>query len=152
MTTPPLRRYERKYVVEFGADDRLKKILGDVLIEDRYSAARGGYFNHTIYFDGAEKGFYVEKREGLAQRVKPRLRCYRDRIDGPPTAMFMEFKNREGETTWKEREAVNRDLAVRALSAWGLAVESQVQESEVLGRLEMPFSARCRFRIGLTIC
>jgi hypothetical protein len=105
-------RRERKYIVTLGEltafHDRVKLVLQ----ADSHDKDSVGYYNHSIYFDSPGYDHYVDKREGLSIRSKPRLRTYRKTIDGAPMAYFLEFKNRLNDVNWKERQQLDAKTAV----------------------------------------
>jgi hypothetical protein len=96
-------RRERKYLVDGEQLAAFHARTSALLQADQHGQGRNGYFNHSIYFDSPEYGHYADKREGISQRSKPRLRSYRNTIDGPPTVYFLEFKNRLDQIVWKDR-------------------------------------------------
>jgi len=107
-------RREIKYLVSLEQVEQLMRRLGDVLTPDAHDQGRG-YINHSIYFDSPQMTFYREKIEGLATRMKPRLRSYRSLRNGPPEAIFLEFKHRDQHFVSKQRVALAENQAARLL-------------------------------------
>jgi len=118
------RRREIKYLVDAGQMAAFADCASNLLVADTHGDG-GSYVNHSIYFDSPNYTFYAEKREGLRQRVKPRLRLYRSAVDGEPEAMFLELKHRDGPFVAKQRTAVGQDLAQSLLSGDGLAADDE---------------------------
>ncbi len=112
------RRREIKYLVDAARLAAFHARVSRLLVADSHGGHGGddGYINHSIYFDGPGFPFYVDKLEGHGQRVKPRLRFYRQTVDGAPSAMFLELKHRDGPFVAKRRTAVTEDLVRRLIT------------------------------------
>lgn len=108
------RRQEIKYLVDAERLAAFASHVSRLLVADVYGGT-DGYFNHSIYFDSPDLAFYTEKQEGLRQRVKPRLRAYRTKVDGPPVGLFLELKYRDGPYVAKRRSVVSDALAQQLL-------------------------------------
>ena len=108
-------RREIKYLVSIDQADDLRRRLKDVLVADPHDGGQG-YLNYSVYFDSPELTFYKEKIEGLATRMKPRLRTYRTTFDDAPAAIFLEFKLREQHFIAKERTVLEAADAERLLT------------------------------------
>ncbi len=139
-------RREIKYLVDLAQAEAFRERLNDVLIPDSHDGGQG-YFNYSVYFDSPALTFYKEKIEGLATRMKPRLRTYRQLIDGPPDAIFLEFKHRERDFISKEREALSADRAGRLLQGDTVLDTAVSADSPVIDK----FSALAR-KMDLRTC
>ena len=131
------RRRERKYLITNTQRDQLHKRIGATLQEDVNGNKNNGYYNHSIYFDNQSLDNYKDKREGLAIRSKPRIRSYRKKINGPPSAFFVEFKNRDHDTVWKERQQLTPSKA-------NMLIERAVRLDQDVNDLVAKFSCRVR--------
>jgi hypothetical protein len=118
-------RYEIKYALDLAGYSRVKRALGRILEPDPHPE----YYVQSIYFDSRRYLFYGEKREGILQRTKPRIRIYRRRIDGEALKVFLEFKSRRDRTIHKEREELRPEMAERLLQGGGS------DSGPILGRL-----------------
>jgi hypothetical protein len=119
------RRHERKYFVDRQQLAALHERIAGLLEDDVNGAASRGYYNHSIYFDSPRYFHYSEKCEGLRMRRKPRLRSYRSAIDGEPDAFFLEFKNRDNDIVWKQRQRLDQTVALGMLDGSLPARESE---------------------------
>lgn len=129
------QRYEIKYVVDHRLKAELEARLGHYMRPDPNVAADAdGYVNHSIYFDSPRYRFYLEKHEGLRERIKPRLRAYRPGPGQPPRACFLELKGRRDRIVWKERVPVSRELAERLLRPGSLAFTGEIADQPVLAK------------------
>ncbi|MDA1100472.1 MAG: polyphosphate polymerase domain-containing protein [Proteobacteria bacterium] len=142
LDTQSFRRHERKYLVDRRQLAALHERISGLLEEDVNGAASGSYYNHSIYFDSPRYFHYSEKREGLAIRRKPRLRSYRRTIDGEPDAFFLEFKNRDSDIVWKQRQRIDQTAALGMLEG-----AFSVHESERPPLLEEFFYCLRRFNL-----
>ena len=100
-------RYEIKYLLDPSQYSRANKLFKSLLIPDK----NRNYYNQSIYFDSTRYSFYSEKREGLHERIKPRLRIYRKYINDAPLAFFFEFKYRKDMIVKKDRRKINQQFA-----------------------------------------
>jgi hypothetical protein len=140
-TLPPGKvRRERKYLVNQEELSVFFARMKGLLQVDRHDTDASGYFNHSIYFDSPGYDHYVDKREGISIRSKPRLRTYRASIDGPPVACFLEFKNRLNEVNWKERQRID-DTSAQGLID-GVAFDDEAASHS--GDLVTKFHLHCR--------
>jgi len=105
-------RYEIKYLLKYNHSALTKKNFSGLLIPSLPHT----YYIQTIYFDSSQYIFYREKIEGLAHRVKPRLRIYRDAPDGPILNVFLELKYRHNLSIHKERVEITPRLAILFLN------------------------------------
>ena len=100
-------RYEIKYLLDPSQYSQANKLFKNLLIPDK----NRNYYNQSVYFDSARYGFYSEKREGLHERIKPRLRIYRKYINDEPLAYFIELKYRKDLIVKKDRREINQQFA-----------------------------------------
>jgi len=96
-------RYEIKYLIPATQLPLVHRALGEILEPDANNGSRGGYYNHSIYFDSPEYRYYTEKNEGNLERTKPRLRFYRPEITSAPKAISLELKGRHDRIVKKSR-------------------------------------------------
>jgi hypothetical protein len=130
------QRCEIKYLVDQAKLEAFDRRVRGLLVPDANDPRGRGYFNYTIYFDSPSYRFYREKVEGLAVRMKPRLRVYKSTIDGRPLAYFFEIKHRNERFIAKERVALSEATAQRLLlNTQDLAAYGEVGSSPVLGKL-----------------
>ena len=104
-------RFELKYLIQTKNLGAILDSFGRVLMSDRNNYDNEGYFNHSIYFDTHKLRFYREKQEGLIERLKPRLRIYRDVHDFNIKSLFLEFKHKSNRTIYKQRCEINQKEA-----------------------------------------
>ncbi|MFN0174886.1 MAG: polyphosphate polymerase domain-containing protein [Saprospiraceae bacterium] len=87
-------RYEFKYLVPSEDYTALRSALLPFLRADRFAALqpKGQYTVRSIYFDTPDFEMYHTKVNGIAHRMKVRLRGYNRGDDGSP--VFMEIKRK----------------------------------------------------------
>ncbi len=139
-----IRRRELKFLVDLPVLEAFHDQVKEVLVPDRHGANGDGYFNYSIYFDSPKYLFYHQKVEGLSLRTKPRLRVYKESIDGAPTARFFEFKNRDAAFVSKDRVPISDPLSEKLLRSGNILDDPEVQASEHLQRF-----GYLRHRLGL---
>ncbi len=127
-------RFELKYLVSPNQLAAFEQRIGSVLIKDVHDEDGTGYHVSSVYYDSPHLMHYHEKLEGDLDREKPRLRIYRTRVDGAPSACFFEFKVGFNHVVRKERVALSVALARQLLNPWGLEEHETVQGSPVLRR------------------
>lgn len=127
-------RQEIKYLVDLPTLNAFDKGVRQLLSLDPNNADDSGYFNYSIYFDSPDYMYYLEKSEGLSVRIKPRLRVYKEMIDGPPVARFFEFKLRDEKYVAKERAVVSPRLSHDLLQPQHILDDPEVQASPILRR------------------
>ena len=104
-------RYELKYIVKTKNISKLMESFGKILIPDENNEKNLGYYNHSIYFDTHKLRFYRDKQEGLIQRLKPRIRLYRNATDFEIKSLFLEFKHKNDRTVFKNRSEIDAKTA-----------------------------------------
>jgi len=138
-------RYEIKYLVDSHRLAEIQRALEGFLVPDENGKGTNGYFNYSIYFDSPTYRFYNEKREGDLVRIKPRIRLYRNALDAPPKAVFMELKGRYNRIVTKRRALLGIDLARELLTDSTIPIDSQALQSSTMG--EFCYLAH-RFRLA----
>ncbi len=137
MTEVPRQRFEIKYLVHRKTLDRIHRRLSQYMKPDPHGAdGAGGYFNHSVYLDSPRQRFYLEKHEGLLERIKPRVRAYRPGPREKPTAYFLELKRRRDKVVTKERVRVSERLAQSLLRPAFHDFENDVEQSPVLSKFQ----------------
>lgn len=129
------RRYEIKYLVSLAQVPEIRERFLEYMHPDPNADPElNGYFNHSIYFDNPRMRYYLEKHEGMQERVKPRLRAYRPHADAEPSVYFMELKGRTDRVVFKQRERVSPELAKKLLEPNQLEFTDEIAASEALKR------------------
>ena len=144
-------RYEIKYLLPAERVPMVRKVFGDLLEPDPFNVDEQGYYNYSVYFDTLRNRFYLEKHEGMTDRVKPRIRIYRHTLDGPPVKIFLEFKEKHDRIVKKQRQEISATLAGSMLDGKGLGDEARWRDQPVLKRfyaLEKKYGLQPR----LTVC
>jgi len=97
-----VHRYEYKYLVPFTQADDIREAVAPFTLMDPYTEKGAkDYTIRSIYFDRARFHNYVEKKEGLKNRRKLRIRGYN--LGGPDSQVFLEIKRRLGVPVLKAR-------------------------------------------------
>ena len=109
-------RYEIKYIVPTRSLAYIRNSLMGLIVPDSFNIGEKGYYNYSIYFDTLTYRFYREKHEGLLYRIKPRIRVYRDTLDGNISRVFLEFKIRHDRIVKKERTEITQNMMRQILS------------------------------------
>ena len=116
---------------------KIRKSLEGLIMPDSFNVGEKGYYNYSIYFDTSSYKFYREKHEGLLYRVKPRIRFYRNTLDGPISKIFLEFKIKHDRIVKKERTEISKEMMNSILSGdpkFGLKDDSLANDP-VISRL-----------------
>ena len=108
-------RYELKYIVQTKNISKLLESFGKILTPDKNNKNNLGYYNHSIYFDTHKLRFYRDKQEGLIQRLKPRIRLYRNVTNFEVSSLFLEFKQKNDRTVFKNRVEIDAQTATELL-------------------------------------
>jgi len=109
-------RYEVKYIVPTRSLAYIRNSLMGLIVPDSFNIGEKGYYNYSIYFDTLSYRFYREKHEGLLYRIKPRIRVYRDTLDGQISKVFLEFKIKHDRIVKKERTEISQKMMSQILS------------------------------------
>jgi hypothetical protein len=119
-------RFEIKYIMPVRSFPRVKEALTGLLVADGYhSDLNDGYYNQSIYFDTPDFNCYFQKREGLNERVKVRLRAHKNSLDGAPTKLMLEIKHRLGNIGKKDRHPLSLAEAKDLLASPGFSKLSE---------------------------
>lgn len=120
-------RYELKYIIQTKNMSKLLESFGQILTPDKNNKNNLGYYNHSIYFDTHKLRFYRDKQEGLLQRLKPRIRLYRGVKDFDIKSLFLEFKQKNDRTIFKNR------VEIDTLTATDLLLGCEQLYSDTIG-------------------
>jgi hypothetical protein len=113
--SPPLERFELKYLITQDTAVRLRRFVAGYLEPDEHVVAwpEMAYAVHTLYLDSADLHTYRAAVTGSRNRFKLRLRYY----DGHPEApIFFEVKGRVNNCIVKRRSAVRREAVSELLA------------------------------------
>ena len=127
-------RYEVKYIVPTRSLAYIRNSLMGLIVPDSFNIGEKGYYNYSIYFDTLSYRFYREKHEGLLYRIKPRIRVYRDTLDGQISKVFLEFKIKHDRIVKKERTEISQKMMSQILSG-DLEFGLQNDSDPVISRL-----------------
>ena len=107
-----------------------------LIVPDSFNIGEKGYYNYSIYFDTLTYRFYREKHEGLLYRIKPRIRVYRDTLDGNISRVFLEFKIRHDRIVKKERTEITQNMMRQILSGCSeyIKKENELNSDPVIRR------------------
>jgi len=120
-------RYELKYIIQTKNVSNLLNSFGQVLIPDKNNKDNLGYYNHSIYFDTHKLRFYREKQEGLQQRLKPRIRLYRNITNFKIQSLFLEFKQKNDRIVFKNRIEIDTQTAMELLLGYDQKYISKIE-------------------------
>ena len=145
-------RYELKYIIQTKNMSKLLDSFGQILTPDKNNKNNLGYNNHSIYFDTHKLRFYRDKQEGLMQRLKPRIRLYRGVNDFDIKSLFLEFKQKNDRTVFKNRVEIDAQTATELLlgceqSYVGLA-ESKHETTELFYQLSKKYLLRPKVAVN----
>ena len=129
-------RYEIKYIVPTRSLAYIRNSLMGLIVPDSFNIGANGYYNYSIYFDTLTYRFYREKHEGLLYRIKPRIRVYRDTLDGNISRVFLEFKIRHDRIVKKERTEITQNMMRQILSGCSeyIKKENELNSDPVIRR------------------
>ncbi len=96
-------RQEDKFLINIDKENEIKNDLKNFFFLDKNSLDGSGYYNFSVYFDTPNYKFYREKKEGLRDRIKLRLRCHLKNLNEKPSFWFLEIKSRFAGTSQKKR-------------------------------------------------
>ena len=119
-------RFEIKYIINNQKYHILINELKKICKLDK----NGIYYNQSIYFDTFDNEFYNDKIEGYKNRIKPRIRAYRNNIYAEPTNIFLEFKIRYSKCIKKERIFIDHELANKIIK--GYTINEQILDNNYI--------------------
>ena len=112
-TTKPTTRFELKYRIEEDKAAAITRWIEHFMEPDAFGEGGGAsYPVHSLYLDSEDWSIFRDTRSGLYRRFKLRARTY---SFSPDAAVFLEVKQRQGETMWKSRVEVPRAEAIRLM-------------------------------------
>jgi hypothetical protein len=98
-------RHELKYYINYNEYEILRKKLGAVLKQDKYSINEEGYHIRSLYFDNLFDNDLYEKNNGILKRKKLRIRIY----NKSDKVIKLERKYRYGEYICKESVSLTKE-------------------------------------------
>ena len=102
-----IKRKEIKFLTTYENTIKLKKSLVKLLYHDRNTIRNDKYYNVlSIYFDNQNFQFYLDKIEGIDNRIKPRLRFYFNEKNQPQKC-FLELKKKYNQMIFKEKVKIS---------------------------------------------
>ena len=145
-------RYELKYIIQTKNISKLMESFGKILIPDKNNKNNRGYYNHSIYFDTHNLRFYRDKQEGLIQRLKPRIRLYRNVTDFEVNSLFLEFKQKNDRSVFKNRVEIDTQTATELLAGrdepFVDMVESKNKTKELFYQLSKKYLLRPKVAVN----
>lgn len=106
-------RHELKYIINYHEYRYLIKRFTGVLEQDKHSAAgQGGYHVRSLYFDDIYNSALNEKRAGIANRKKYRVRIY----NKSDTVIHFEKKLKHDQYISKIKENLTKDEYYKLLN------------------------------------
>lgn len=100
-------RYEEKYFINYNDYYYLKSLLSNILEKDSHQIHQKGYFIRSLYFDNLFNKNIIEKKYGINERKKYRIRLY----DINSKTVNFEIKNKINEFIVKESASITREDA-----------------------------------------
>lgn len=145
-------RYELKYIIQTKNISKLMESFGKILTPDKNNKNNLGYYNHSIYFDTHQLRFYRDKQEGLIQRLKPRIRLYRNVTDFELNSLFLEFKQKNDRSVFKNRVEIDTRTATDLLAGrdqpYIEMVESKNKTKELFYQLSKKYLLRPKVAVN----
>jgi len=99
-----LLRHELKYFINFHEYTYLKKRLAAVLEKDKHAVVNDGYHVRSLYFDDIYNSALYEKKSGIFERKKYRIRIY----NLSDTVIRMEKKSKHDQYISKNTENITK--------------------------------------------
>lgn len=100
-----MHRYEYKYLVPFSLADAVREAVTPFTVPDpHWPPGRSDYTIRSIYLDRARFNSFTEKKEGIRDRCKLRIRGYNEGDED--STVFLEIKRRRGLPVLKARAPV----------------------------------------------
>ena len=113
-------RYELKYILDYNMYLQIKKSIESILRKDPEGNENGKYEVISVYYDTEDLRFLQEKEEGESERVKLRLRCYKEignkeqrnqEMNLQDNLVSIEVKRRSGQIVSKKRAVLLKNTA-----------------------------------------
>lgn len=104
-----LKRYEKKFFINFNQENKLKFMIKDIFKIDRNTKNRRGYHCISIYFDTLNLDLMNEKTEGLTNRKKIRVRTYLENLSQDPKKWNLEIKLKRNSSVYKKKKEISND-------------------------------------------
>ena len=105
-------RYEYKYLISAAGAEIVRSRLSAVLQPDPFAGSDGTYRITSLYFDDRFDRALEEKRDGVRDRFKFRIRYYND----DPAFIRLEKKAKHGAISEKLGVLISRETADRLLT------------------------------------
>ena len=102
-------RKEDKFITSLKKTNLIRNEIKKLFILDKNSKSKRGYYNFSVYFDTLNLKFYREKKEGLRDRFKIRIRCHLNNLNEKPDFWYLELKSRFDGTSQKQRYKVETE-------------------------------------------
>jgi hypothetical protein len=109
-------RFEFKYLIRGEVLERIERELALRMQRDAHSGPDGSYPIRSIYFDSLNFRWLGEKKAGLSDRYKFRLRTY-DQGDRYTDPVFLELKGKSDVLVYKHRQILEASSLADSLSA-----------------------------------
>ncbi len=131
-------RFEFKYLVSGEILEQIERELVLRMERDRHSGPDGSYMIRSIYFDSEAFHWLAEKKAGLHERYKFRIRTYsfENRYSTP---VFLELKGKSDVLVYKHRQFLDADTLEDSLSAGMVAFVADIAGSEDCSRIGQRF-------------
>jgi hypothetical protein len=132
-----IRRYEKKYLLDYARYRALLAAIRPQLREDPHSAPEKGYTVTSLYYDTPGLDGYRDKQDGVARRTKLRIRVYG--IETAPRDAYVEIKEKDGIAVAKRRIRTRLEPARRLCRGEvvpGLSAPDAAHASEVRYRVK----------------
>jgi hypothetical protein len=131
-------RFEFKYLVSGEILERIEHELSLRMERDRHSGTDGSYAIRSIYFDSEAFHWLSEKKAGLYERYKFRLRSYtlEKRYSTP---VFLELKGKSDVLVYKHRQFLDPHSLKDSLSAGMVTFCEDIIGSECCSRVGQRF-------------
>ena len=109
------RRYECKYVVAENIAERIRGAISPYVVPDPHAAASPdhSYDITSLYLDSPDLRLFRETEDGVANRIKLRIRSYGEAGDTP---VFLEIKRRCNRLVLKARARIPRAMVASILA------------------------------------
>jgi hypothetical protein len=110
-------RIEAKYHVDSAIAFLIEQELRAVgYRSDEHGDDVHGYVVSSIYLDDPRFGSYTDKLDGLARRIKYRLRFYSEEIG--ETGIHLEHKEKDSQITWKRSRSFSYPEVREFVTRW----------------------------------